>query len=135
VNTPSAQGGSVTWSGGWVFYTPPPGNPATDTFTYKLTDGRDVPVHILGTVTVNLAPADTNQTHTIVGISVNGDGSKTITFAGIPTQTYAIEAATDLLAPVWVRIGTGTAGANGLFQFTDPEASMYPSRFYRTALP
>jgi hypothetical protein len=133
VNTPTAQGGSVSMSGGWVFYTPPAGNPATDSFTYSLSDGRDTPV--LGTVTVNLAPADTNQTHTIAGISLNGDGSKTITFAGIPTQTYAVEAATDLTAPVWVPIGTGTAGANGLFQFTDSEASIYPSRFYRTALP
>ncbi len=133
VSTPTAQGGSVSMSGDWVFYTPPAGNPATDSFTYSLSDGRDPPV--VCTVTVNVAPADANQTRTIVSITVNGDGTKTIAFAGIPNQAYVVEAATDLLAPVWVPIGTGTAGPNGLFQFTDPEASSYPSRFYRTALP
>ncbi len=133
VNTPTAQGGSVTMSGGWVFYTPPAGNPATDSFTYSLSDGRDAPV--LGTVTVNMAAADTNPTQTVVGISTNGGGNVTITFAGIPGQSYVIEAATSLVAPVWVPLATNVAGPKGLFQFTDPEASSYPSRYYRTALP
>jgi hypothetical protein len=133
VDSLSTQGGTVSLSGGWVFYTPPAGNPATDTFTYKLSDGRDI--WIPGTVTVNRAGADTGQPHTITGIATNVDGTVTITFAGIPGQVYVVEATPDMVTPTWVPIATNPAGPNGLFQYTDMDAPSYPSRFYRTAIP
>ncbi len=133
VSATSAQGGTVSLSGGWVFYTPPAGNPLTDTYTYTVSDGWGGSA--TGTVTLNRAPAGESPTQTITGVSTNGDGTVTISFAGIANQTYVIEAATNLASPVWVPIGTNPAGANGLFQFTDPNAAAYPSRFYRTATP
>ena len=134
VSPASARGGSVSLSGSWVLYTPPAGSPVTDSFTYTwFSQYLGAPVS--GTVTINPAAADTRVTQTITGTTTNGDGSVTISFAGIPGQTYVIQAATNPAAPVWVSIGTNTAARNGLFQFTDMGAITYPSRFYRTAIP
>ena len=134
VSASSARGGSVTLSGNWILYTPPPGSPVSDSFTYTWFS-RYLGAPVSGTVTVNPPSAGTGSTQTITGITTNSDGSVTISFAGIPSQTYVIQAATNPAAPVWVPIGTNTAGRNGLFQFTDVDAVQYPGRIYRTATP
>ena len=46
-----------------------------------------------------------------------------------PGHTYDILASTDLKA--WTAIGTVAVGASGRFTFADPDASQFPSRFYR----
>lgn len=61
------------------------------------------------------------------------DGSASIGLAGVAGWTYKIQASTDLA--VWTVLGTVTAGTNGLCQFQDPNASAFPYRFYRAALP
>jgi hypothetical protein len=71
----------------------------------------------------------------ITGVSTNGDGNYTLNLVGIPGQLYVVEAATNIVTPTWVPIGTNAAGTNGLWTFTDLEATNYPSRFYRTATP
>jgi hypothetical protein len=54
------------------------------------------------------------------------------TLTGAPGRTYVVQASTNLVD--WVPIYTNIAPINGLLQFTDPRATIYPSRFYRTEL-
>jgi hypothetical protein len=49
--------------------------------------------------------------------------------AGSPGQSCGLGATTDFLN--WLELGPVVAGTNGLFQFTDTNAPLYPSRFYR----
>jgi hypothetical protein len=62
-------------------------------------------------------------------------GCASLTCSGIPNSTYLIQATTNLAAPTWTTIATATAGSNGLFNFTDPDSTNYPCRFYRTSTP
>ena len=52
---------------------------------------------------------------------------------GIPGRTYVIEASSDLTA--WTPIATITAGANGHFEFEDPNSGALNRGFYRLAIP
>lgn len=58
------------------------------------------------------------------GVAVNG--------SGLPRCEYAIDLCTNLVAPVWVALGTNTASAtNGTFAVLDPQAGTRPCGFYR----
>ena len=60
------------------------------------------------------------------------DGSVGMKATGQATTNYILQATTNLLATNWVNLSTNAAGANGLFNVSDPNASTnYPSRFYR----
>jgi hypothetical protein len=59
-----------------------------------------------------------------------------IQFAGTPTYAYVLVATTNLVPPiVWRPIVTNPVGANGIWTFTDTNASSLPARFYRAELP
>jgi hypothetical protein len=132
VSSGSAQGGGVLLSGGTISYTPPTDYIGPDSFTYTITDSFGAN----GVATINVNVRDPGQQPlTITSIVLLPDGNPRITFVGIPGRTYVIEATANLAAPVWVAIGTNAAGTNGLFTFTDLDATNYPSRFYRTAMP
>jgi hypothetical protein len=84
-------------------------------------------------VTVTNAP---RVPPTIATCSTFADGRFVLGGAGPAGQTYILEAATNVTAPVsWVRLATNVAGAGGLFGFTDAQATNYPGRFYRTVTP
>ena len=74
-------------------------------------------------------------TNSIAGIVAGNNGAFTISFMGTPNQVFRVLAATNLLATNWVSIGTNTAGANGVWTFTDFFATNYPARFYRSVKP
>ncbi len=59
------------------------------------------------------------------------DGSFTITLSGVPEQVYIIDASTNLVD--WIPVFTNTP-ASGTFQYTDPNISAYPRRFFRARL-
>jgi len=61
------------------------------------------------------------------------DGSKKITFAGIPGYNYIVQASTNITS--WIPVSTNTAGTNGLFIYIDSSAMNYPSRYYRSVSP
>jgi hypothetical protein len=66
----------------------------------------------------------------------NPDGSVTIHFVGGPGYAYLVQATTNLGPPaLWGTVGADIAGTNGLWQFTDPNASHYRARVYRSAVP
>jgi hypothetical protein len=64
------------------------------------------------------------------------DGSVTLNLLTAPNVSSELLAATNLVPPVaWQSLGTSVPGANGLWQFTDTQASQYPVRFYRSSTP
>ena len=69
----------------------------------------------------------------ITNIVHNVNGSVTLSFLGIPDSTNVIQATTALGSSAsWQNISTNTADTGGLWQFTDPSASLVPMQFYRS---
>jgi len=127
----STNGATVTSDANYIYYSNP--NNVTDEIDYTISDGHGGTAS--GAIAVTIAGTSNNQTVNIVSQTLNGDGSITLQFAGIPNYTYWVEATTNLVTPVWVPISTNTAGPNGQWIFTDTNATNYPSRFYRTQKP
>lgn len=66
-------------------------------------------------------------------VRLEGNGSVTLSFVGVPDYTYLVEATLDLTPPVvWTPVSTNTADINGLWQFTDTQATNYTQQFYRS---
>lgn len=64
------------------------------------------------------------------GIRAAENGGKFLTISGMVGQNYDIEASKDL--KTWAIIHTVTLGDGGSLEFSDPDAALYPTRFYRT---
>jgi Fungalysin metallopeptidase (M36)/Bacterial Ig domain/Immunoglobulin domain/Immunoglobulin I-set domain/Fungalysin/Thermolysin Propeptide Motif len=131
VSSNSAAGGTVSLAGNWIFYLPPPGPAASDSFTYTVTDGHCSTA--AGTVTVQVKA--TSNPAPVVFIENPSAGSFRISCDGVPGWDYKIQYATDLSAPHWVDVGTFTADAWGTWQFADLAATNVPARFYRALFP
>jgi alpha-tubulin suppressor-like RCC1 family protein len=71
----------------------------------------------------------------LTGGTRNADGSVLVGFAGIAGYTYRVETTTNLAPPLWQAISTNVAGTNGLWNYTDTNASGYSQRFYRAYQP
>jgi hypothetical protein len=122
----STNGTTPTYDSNYVYC----GNTddAADQFSYTVSDGQG------GTASnvVNVLVAVLKAT----GATVNVDRSVTLGFAGIPGDSYWIEAATNLNGPVdWLPISTNAADTNGLWQSIDAQATNYLQRFYRAHRP
>ena len=69
-------------------------------------------------------------------VTRNVDRSVSLFCRGMPGLPHLMWATTNLAPPVsWQLVSTNTAGADGSWQFTDPNATNYTSRFYRAGLP
>lgn len=133
VSGTSAEGGTVTTNSTHVFYTPPAGNPAIDTFTYSVSDGFGTLVTATVTVTKS---SDNGPSSNITRLTTLGDGNKQINFAGIPGRNYLIQGTTNMTLPInWTTLSTNSAGTNGLFEFIDLNATNFDNRYYRTTQP
>ncbi len=103
-----------------------------DQFTCTITDGWG------GTnyQTVFIAPAapPVNTTPFITGVNAAGNGV-TLNLGGAPGSTYVLESTGDLFPPGgWQPVATNTLGTNGVWSFTDTQATNFPQRFYRLKL-
>lgn len=127
VSATSFQGGTVSLNGGAWTYTPPFNFTGTDAFAYSASDtfGETATGFVIVTVYSN-----TNQPERVISLESQPDGSKKLTFGGIPGFNYVVQASTNLTA--WVPVSTNTCETNGLFLFLDSAATNYPVRFYRS---
>ncbi len=62
-----------------------------------------------------------------LGVQTNGFG---FTVSWATNASVLVEASKDLSSPVWQPVQTNALN-NGVVNFTDPEWTKYPSRFYR----
>ena len=86
-----------------------------------------------GSVTSSVA-ALTVIVPAVNGSGTNPPGSVTLSLGGSPGGTYVLEAATNLTAPVWLYIATNTLDTNGVWQFTDLQATNFPEKYFRLML-
>jgi len=71
----------------------------------------------------------------IGGIFENTNGTVALNLTGLPGDTYILESATNLgLSMNWLYLATNTLGSNGVWQFTDLQATNFPQQFYRLML-
>ncbi len=133
VGSTSANGGTITTSGDWVFYTPASGFLSADSFTYSITDGHGG--SDTGTVSVSILTDDAAGQNLV--IVDQGSGSFLINGSGIPGRTYRMQYNDSLLTTPdnWVDFSSGsvTADSTGAFQFTDTSGNS--GRSYRSVYP
>ena len=131
-NPMSANGGTITRQGNWIFYQPPPGFTNADSFTYVIADSGGLQT----TGSVSVAPfVDVAPGQNIANVEVLGGGAARVHFNGIPGRVYTIQYAENFQIPDWQPLGTATADAFGKFDFTDTPAANSPARFYRSINP
>ena len=72
----------------------------------------------------------------ILGITIGGDGSLTISYATVPGYSYHVETTTNLSPAAWTTIsGTTTNAIGNIIIFIDSNAVDDPQRFYRVVSP
>jgi alpha-tubulin suppressor-like RCC1 family protein len=71
------------------------------------------------------------QAPVITGAGWQAGSGYAFTVSAFPSNTYWIEAITNLAGGKWQPVSTNTAGANGLLNWQDSQAGKYPERFYR----
>ncbi len=131
VSSNSAAGGAVSLSGAWIYYVPPAGGAASDTFTYTLSDGHCGTA--IGTVTVQVKADDPQPSH--FAIWGKGDGSLQLSLEGMPGYTYRLQCSESLSPSSWQDLTNLTADYDGLMQCADWPATNAPGRFYRAVWP
>ena len=130
-STSSANGGTVTVQGGWVYYEPKAGFTNVDSFTYTVQDVWGA--QATGTVSINLKPD--NEPALNLTITDLGDGSYRLRFDGIPNRFCIIQYTTSLQTPNWQELTSGTSDSVGIFEYTDRPSGGIGSRFYRSLYP
>ncbi len=74
---------------------------------------------------------------TVTGASIQTDRSCRISFSNTPGAFFSLVASASPALPLsnWAGLGEATEVSPGQFQFTDPQASNSPGRFYRVRSP
>ena len=140
ITLPSASstgGGSVITNGAGtiILYTPPSGSPASDTFSYTVSDGVALGTNTV-TITFQLQASGSNPQISVSGSPAVING----TLYGIPTVQYDIQRKTNLSDTVWQTLSSPPLSnappytadlSSGKISFTDtnPPPS---SGYYRT---
>ena len=130
VTSPSANGGTVSFSGGVITYTPAAGFKGADSFNYTLTDslGRTA----TGQVAIYVADGPIPEPNNLVLISsANGF---TVRFSGTPGTSYQILRATDVSGP-WEVIYSATAPSYGFLEYLDSSEPQPIQAFYKAYAP
>jgi autotransporter-associated beta strand protein len=131
VSATSTNGGTVSLAAGQITYTPAAGFTGTDAFSYLVRDARGAQASALVIVTVKNSGG---QSLNLVSLSKNGSAA-VLSFAGIPGREYLVQTTTNSIpATNWWNVSTNTAGTNGLWTFTDPNATN-AIQFYRVRTP
>jgi hypothetical protein len=131
VSATSTNGGTVTWSDDWIFYTPVPGFTNVDAFTYTIADSHNA--QATGTVLIQVKEDVVPSPNLL--LTNLGNGSYRLRFDGIPGMTYRIECTDNLLPPAWQPLGSATADPAGQFEYVDTPPPGWPERYYRSVYP
>jgi hypothetical protein len=125
ISVAGAINGTVTTDGTSATYTA--FNGPSDAFTYTVSDGYGGTASATVTVFIN-----TNvQGYNLLSVVTPGNGTNVLAFSAIPTCSYALEAATNLLPPIlWIPQTTNPAANDGSLRFTNVNTG--PQGFYRT---
>jgi hypothetical protein len=67
-------------------------------------------------------------------VAILAASSIRITITGAPSQTYIVQAATNLAAGNWQPIATNSSGTNR-FEIYETQAGVVPLRYYRALVP
>ena len=73
----------------------------------------------------------------LAGPAMLGNGTAQLAFTNTPGASFTVLAATSVSTPLsnWMVLGAPDEIAPGQFQFTDPQATNNPQRFYRLRSP
>lgn len=124
-----ASGGTVTISDGWLLYRPASPSITSELLTYVVadTDGH----RSLGTILVQRPETPNDAPRTIVSLRMLPSGARSVLFAGIAARSYSVQTKDDLSEPAWTERTVVVAGANGQFEFEDPQLPAPAQRYYR----
>jgi hypothetical protein len=130
IGTSTAEGGTLNFAQGWIFYTPPIGFSGVDSFLYTVQDTFGA----TASATVEINPGvgigdDQSANLAVVNLSNN---TYLVTFSGIPGLTYTIQYTESLTQPDWSTITNMTADSKGFFEYMDSLPQGTPSRYYRS---
>jgi hypothetical protein len=81
---------------------------------------------------IQIQPITTNSPPQLTGVGVQGNGFG-FTFTGTNNQIIVVEVSTDPASSGWQPVLTNTLTGTS-FNFTDPQWTNYPARFYRVLL-
>ncbi|MGO9204210.1 MAG: MBG domain-containing protein [Limisphaerales bacterium] len=127
VSPTTAEGGTASLIGGWVYYTPPTNFAGPDSFNYTIQDSFAATT--VGAVTVEpLLSYGPAQSAAFVDVS---NGTYSITFDGIPWNIYTIQYSEDPTSGAWQDLGTATANSWGTIQYYDTPPPGASPRYYQ----
>lgn len=139
-STTSANGVTVRFEDGWVFYDATASTTnVTDSFAYTVTDGHDATA--LATVTVTVTPPPVlPPTQNLVSAAAahpeTNNKDITVTFQGVPRRNYRVWAKSHL-PDSWTLLNGGApvlSGNNGRFTIFDPNVFDSSTRYYRSEI-
>jgi hypothetical protein len=113
-----------------------PDTPGTYTLTYSATNALGG----VGTITRNVVVQCTPVTPPVIGgVTRLGGGAFQFSFSSSSNTAFSILASTNVAAPAaqWTNLGPAVEvpPGSGQYQFTDPQATNHPARFYRVVQP
>jgi hypothetical protein len=135
VTATSTNGGTVLLSDDLsaITYTPVTNYSGADALMYALNDGLET---VTGTVNIAVV---LNAISTNLLVTLNGDGSLTLNYPGLPNYPYHVQISSNLgVVPIqWLNLpgSSNNADTNGLFSFTDTNTASFTPRFYRAVSP
>ena len=131
-------GGIVSSNAVLTLYVPPSsgGGGGIDNviISTKAVSALNLPVlKTLPTLNLTIAPASLPAGTYAAKAAPDSGGIVTLTASGMAGATYILQGSADCIH--WINLQTNGASAQGMIQFSDPDAAMLPARFYRLATP
>jgi hypothetical protein len=104
--------------------------------TKWLAPGGGVSIGSAVSAPFTVSPGGTVPQQKILGISINSNGSVTMTYATTPGYPYHVETTTSLSPAMWTTLAGSSTNAIGTsVTFTDPNPVSGGQRYYRTVSP
>lgn len=129
----SLHGGSVELQASSIHYVPADGFSGTDSFQFRVSDGRGGLISAMVNVEVGDNPATGGQGALVPTITLEGSAPK-IRFQTNPETGWMLQRSTDGMA-TWQDVGIITSGPTGIIEWDETAQPLPPSAFYRFRQP